>query len=72
MSLSNVAGALHSPKGMTVNCHSPELVVNIIYTQYTNIQYKHKHINWNVVIADWLYPLDIGIHSDFLPVYFIA
>lgn len=30
MSLSNVAGALQNPKGMTVHCHSPKPVVKAV------------------------------------------
>ena len=32
MRRSNVAGALHSPKGITVNCHKPPPVVKAVFS----------------------------------------
>lgn len=32
MSLSNVAGALHKPKGITVNCHKPSPVEKAVFS----------------------------------------
>src|SRR5436189_4044431 len=33
MSLSKVAGALHNPKGITLNCHRPDPIVKAVFSR---------------------------------------